>query len=135
MAWLIIYPTPIMLTTNEYRTGVDAHWTFLSDPRRKVQKDLDIAEYTDPEHNPMIPHVIVLEPRSRGVQDLQRLLVFWPTDHRGASAGPAGCVDKMPSRLGHHDARIQSRLGANTVTFIPMAKPTGRYFRSKSNRR
>ena len=35
---------------------------FLSDPARKVQKDLDIAEYTDPEHNPMIPHVIVLEP-------------------------------------------------------------------------
>ena len=30
--------------------------------RDKVQKDLDIAEYTDPEHNPMIPHVIVLEP-------------------------------------------------------------------------
>jgi hypothetical protein len=27
-----------------------------------VQKDLDIAEYTDPTHNPMIPHVIVLEP-------------------------------------------------------------------------
>jgi hypothetical protein len=29
---------------------------------RKVQKDLDIAEYTDPEHNPMVPHTIVLEP-------------------------------------------------------------------------
>jgi hypothetical protein len=29
---------------------------------RLVQKDLDIAEYTDPTHNPMIPHVIVLEP-------------------------------------------------------------------------
>jgi hypothetical protein len=27
-----------------------------------VQKDLDIGEYTDPEHNPMIPHTIVLEP-------------------------------------------------------------------------
>jgi hypothetical protein len=51
-----------MLTTNEYRTGVGAHWTFLSDLGRKVQKDLDIAEYTDPEHDPMIPHVIVLEP-------------------------------------------------------------------------
>ena len=51
-----------ILTTNEYRTGVGAHWTFLSDSERKVQKDLDIAEYTDPEHNPMIPHVIVLEP-------------------------------------------------------------------------
>jgi hypothetical protein len=33
-----------------------------SDPARKVQKDLDIAEYTDPLHNPMIPHTIVLEP-------------------------------------------------------------------------
>jgi len=51
-----------ILTTNEYRDGVGAHWTFLSDPGRKVQKDLDIVEYTDPEHNPMIPHVIVLEP-------------------------------------------------------------------------
>jgi hypothetical protein len=27
-----------------------------------VQKDLDIAEYTDPEHNPMIPHTLVLKP-------------------------------------------------------------------------
>ena len=27
-----------------------------------VQKDLDIAEYTDPTHNPMVPHTIVLEP-------------------------------------------------------------------------
>ena len=35
---------------------------FLSDPRRVVQKDLDVAEYTDPTHNPMIPHTIVLEP-------------------------------------------------------------------------
>jgi hypothetical protein len=48
--------------TNEYRSGVGAHWPFLSDTRRIVQKDLDIAEYTDPAHNPMIPHVMVLEP-------------------------------------------------------------------------
>ncbi|HSE24391.1 MAG TPA: hypothetical protein VLB68_22175, partial [Pyrinomonadaceae bacterium] len=27
-----------------------------------IQKDLDIAEYTDPLHNPMIPHTLVLEP-------------------------------------------------------------------------
>jgi len=47
--------------TNEYR-GCRRHWPFLSDPRRIVQKDLDIAEYTDAVHNPMIPHVIVLEP-------------------------------------------------------------------------
>src|SRR6476659_3825829 len=35
-----------------------AHWVFLSDAGRKIQKDLDIAEYTDPLHNPMIPHTI-----------------------------------------------------------------------------
>jgi peroxiredoxin len=52
-----------LLETNEMRTGVAAHWPFLSDPARKVQKDLDIAEYTDPTHNPMIPHTLVLEPK------------------------------------------------------------------------
>src|ERR1700752_3688497 len=46
--------------TNEFRSGVAAHWPFLSDPRRTVQKGLDIAEYTDPGHNPMIPYTIVL---------------------------------------------------------------------------
>ena len=38
--------------TNEYRTGVGAHWPFLSDAGRIVQKDLDIAEYTDPPTTP-----------------------------------------------------------------------------------
>jgi peroxiredoxin len=59
---LVTISTDNLVTTNEYRSGVDAHWTFLSDAGRKVQKDLDIAEYTDPTHNPMIPHTIVLEP-------------------------------------------------------------------------
>jgi hypothetical protein len=27
-----------------------------------VQQDLDIQEYTDPEHDPMIPHTLVLKP-------------------------------------------------------------------------
>jgi hypothetical protein len=31
-------------------------------PGARFQKDLDIAEYTDPQHDPMIPHVIFLEP-------------------------------------------------------------------------
>ncbi|SDO70108.1 Peroxiredoxin [Nakamurella panacisegetis] len=46
----------------EFRASVGATWTFLSDPERVVQRDLDIAEYTDPEHNPMIPHTLVLKP-------------------------------------------------------------------------
>ncbi|MER9632670.1 redoxin domain-containing protein [Mesorhizobium sp. M0228] len=59
---LVTITTDNLLETNEYRSGVGAHWPFLSDPRRVVQQDLDIAEYTDPSHNPMIPHVIVMEP-------------------------------------------------------------------------
>jgi hypothetical protein len=27
-----------------------------------VQRDLDIAEYTDPMHDPMVPHTLVLKP-------------------------------------------------------------------------
>lgn len=49
-------------TLQEFRASVAAQWTFLSDPERKVQKDLDIEEYTDPEHNPMIPYTLVLKP-------------------------------------------------------------------------
>jgi peroxiredoxin len=59
---LVTISTDNLAETNEYRSGVGAHWPFLSDAGRMVQKDLDIAEYTDPAHNPMIPHTIVLEP-------------------------------------------------------------------------
>lgn len=59
---LVTISTDTIVETNEFRTGIGAHWVFLSDARRVVQKDLDIAEYTDPAHNPMIPHTIVLEP-------------------------------------------------------------------------
>ena len=59
---LVTISTDNITETNEYRTRVGAHWPFLSDAGRKVQKDMDIAEYTDAAHNPMIPHVIVLEP-------------------------------------------------------------------------
>ena len=46
----------------EFRASVGAQWTFISDPDRIVRKDLDIQEYPDPEHNPMIPHTFVLKP-------------------------------------------------------------------------
>ncbi len=46
----------------EFRASVGAQWTFLSDPGRIVQKDLEIQEYTDPENDPMIPHTLVLKP-------------------------------------------------------------------------
>jgi peroxiredoxin len=49
-------------TLQEFRNSVGAQWTFLSDPGRTIQKDLDIQEYTDPTNDPMIPHTLVLKP-------------------------------------------------------------------------
>jgi peroxiredoxin len=49
-------------SSQEFRASTGAQWPFLSDPERTVQKDLDIQEYTDPEHDPMIPHTLVLKP-------------------------------------------------------------------------
>jgi peroxiredoxin len=49
-------------TSQEFRASVGAQWPFLSDPERTVQRDLDIQEYTDTEHDPMIPHTLVLKP-------------------------------------------------------------------------
>lgn len=59
---MVTISTDNLLQTNEFRAAVGAHWPFLSDVGRKVQKELDIPEYTDPEHNPMVPHTVVLEP-------------------------------------------------------------------------
>jgi peroxiredoxin len=49
-------------TLQEFRASVGAQWPFLSDPERIVQRDLEIQEYTDPEHDPMVPHTLVLKP-------------------------------------------------------------------------
>jgi peroxiredoxin len=59
---IVTISTDNILESNEFRDAVGAQWTFLSDPRRVIQKDLDIQEYTDPHHDPMIPHTILLEP-------------------------------------------------------------------------
>jgi len=59
---LVTITTDNLILSNDLRLGVGAHWPFLHDTRRIVQKDLDIAEYTDPHNNPMIPHTFVLEP-------------------------------------------------------------------------
>ncbi len=59
---LVTLTTDDLIGSNELRQGVNAHWPFLRDEERRVQKDLDIQEYTDQKHDPMIPYVIVLEP-------------------------------------------------------------------------
>src|SRR3977135_4661894 len=47
---LVTISTDNLIETNEFRAGVGARWTFLSDPGRTLQKDRDIAEDTDPAH-------------------------------------------------------------------------------------
>jgi peroxiredoxin len=76
-------------TLQEFRAAVGAQWTFLSDPDRTVQRDLDIQEYTDPEHNPMIPHTLVLMPGLVIHRIYNRLLVLGPPVRRRSLAGPA----------------------------------------------
>ena len=60
---IVTISTDSLMETNEARDALGAQWPFLSDPGRIVQKDLDIQEYTDPQHNPMIPYTLVLEPQ------------------------------------------------------------------------
>ena len=59
---IVTISTDAISELNEFRNSVGAQWTFLADPRRIVQQDLAIQEYTDPHHNPMIPYTFVLEP-------------------------------------------------------------------------
>jgi peroxiredoxin len=58
----ITLSTDSVLASKEWRQRLGAHWSFLSDEARVVQQDLEIREYTDPQHDPMIPHTILLEP-------------------------------------------------------------------------
>jgi len=62
---IVTISTDTIYEANEMRASLGAQWLFLTDPSRKVQKDLDIKEYTDPTHDPMIPHTLVLEPGLR----------------------------------------------------------------------
>src|SRR3954454_4995960 len=48
--------------SQEFRASTGAQRPFLSDPERVVQKDLEIQEYTDRDHDQMIPHTLVLKP-------------------------------------------------------------------------
>jgi peroxiredoxin len=59
---IVTIATDNVFTINDFRVSVGAQWTFLSDSDRKVQRELDIQEYTDPHHDPMIPHTLVLKP-------------------------------------------------------------------------
>lgn len=60
---LVVITTDDWHTTNNLRQQLGAHYPFLYDEKKHVRDDLDIREYTDPEHDPMIPHTFLLAPR------------------------------------------------------------------------
>ena len=87
----------------EFRGSVGAQLTFLSDPGRIVQQDLDIQEYTDPEHDPMIPHTLVLQPPL--IDSVYNGYWFWGRPSvEDLRREPASRLGQGPSRLGPEHA-------------------------------
>ena len=95
-----------------------AQWPFLSDPERTVQKDLEIQEYTDPEHDPMIPHTLVLKPGLVIHSDLQRLLVLGTSLVRRSVARPTDRDQRDPPRLGSEQARAARSVGCGRLLAV-----------------
>jgi peroxiredoxin len=62
---LVTVSTDGLKALNALRQSSGAEWTFLSDEERVMQSTLELEEYTDPVHRPMIPHTLVLAPGLR----------------------------------------------------------------------
>lgn len=61
-AVVTISSTDAIFELREWKQRLAAHWTFLSDRHKTIQRDLGLVEYTDPQHDPIIPHSVFLEP-------------------------------------------------------------------------
>jgi peroxiredoxin len=109
---LVTISTDNITQTSEYRTGVGAHWPFLSHAGRIVQKDLDIAEYTDPVNNPMIPHTIVLGPDLVVYKIYNGYWFLGRPTLEDLRQDLRAVTKKMPAGLGHHDAPNESGVAA-----------------------
>ena len=59
---IVVITTDDWHTTNNLRQQLGAHYPFLYDEKRLVRDRLDIMEYTDTQHEPMIPHTVLLRP-------------------------------------------------------------------------
>jgi hypothetical protein len=75
--------TDSVLEAREFRGLIEAQWPFLCEPAGRVQQDLAVQEYTDPLHEPMIPHTLVLGP-GRVVRTIYNGYWFWgrPSTHQ-----------------------------------------------------
>jgi hypothetical protein len=101
---LVTISTDNITETNEDRSGIGAHRPFLSDAGRIIQKDLDIAEYTDPLHNPMIPYTIVLEPGLVTYKIYNGCWFFGRPTLEELRQDLRAVLRRCPAGLGHHHA-------------------------------
>ena len=62
---IVVITTDDWHTTNNLRQQLGAHYPFLYDEKKLVRDRLDILEYTDTQHEPMIPHTFLLHPELR----------------------------------------------------------------------
>lgn len=62
--------------TGPLRAGLGARWLFLSDVDRRVIRELDLEEPTDPLHKPFLPYTFVLFP-DRRIHKVYNGYWFW----------------------------------------------------------
>ena len=123
---LVTISTDNITQTNENRSGIGAHWPFLSDPRRIVQKDLDIAEYTDPVQQSDDSARDRAGARPCHSQDLQWLLVLRTAHRRRTPPGPACCQPGNAGRTGtsqRPNLKLRGNRAARSCS-IRTARPT-----------
>lgn len=59
---IVTVSTDDQMTSGEVREQLDANWTFLSDPSRKLLHELQMVDKTDPAHGEVyIPYTFVLD--------------------------------------------------------------------------
>ena len=60
---VVTISTDNIVESREFRASVGASWTFpFLMPAARCRKTSIIQEYTDPDHDPMVPHTLVLKP-------------------------------------------------------------------------
>ena len=119
---IVTISTDVHHTLQEFRDSVGAHWPFLSDPGRTIQQDLDIQEYTDPEHDPMIPHTLVLKP-GRVIHRIYNGYWFWGRPSFYELWRDLREVFERAARLGPGSARTSPGVGSRQLRLVPRLEP------------
>ena len=112
---IVTISTDNILKTNEFRDSVGAQWTFLSDAGRKIQKDLDIAEYTDSYYDPMIPYTLVLKP-GLVIHSVYNGYWFWAGRRSTIFGGTFATPRAESARTGTWPPPASSRTGRPATT-------------------